>query len=78
MASDLQSLRAAADAASDAFDRACRPYYVNRRDYYLACERDPGSCPASVHAACDAYLEATHAFYLARDGEKGFLGGRGL
>lgn len=73
----LAALKARVDAASDAFDDACRPHFVNRWDYYRAVECGQ-SAPQSVHAACDAYLAATHAFYAARDGERGFLGSRGL
>ena len=74
---DLSALRAAADAASDAFDAACRPHFVNRWDYYRAVDCGQ-KVPRSVHDAADAYLAATHAFYAARDGERGFLGSRGL
>ena len=73
----LATLRARLDAASSAFDAACRPHFVNRWDYYRAVECGQ-SAPQSVHDAADAYLAATHAFYRARDGENGFLGGRGL
>ena len=31
-----------------------------------------------LRAAHDAYIAALHAFYAARDGAGGFLGGRGL
>lgn len=33
---------------------------------------------APIREAHDAYIEAIHAFYRARDGEGGFLGSRGL
>lgn len=72
----LAALKARADAASDAFDAACRPHYVNRWDYYRAIECGE-KAPQFVNAAADAYLAATHAFYAARDGESGFLGSRG-
>lgn len=32
----------------------------------------------TIRQAHDAYIQALHAFYRARDGEKGFLGSRGL
>jgi hypothetical protein len=73
----LAALKARVDAASDAFDAACRPHYVNRWDYYLALERGEKT-PRAVDAAADAYQAATHAFYAARDGAGGFLGSRGL
>jgi hypothetical protein len=31
-----------------------------------------------IKVAYDVYLNAIHTFYLARDGERGFLGGRGM
>lgn len=31
-----------------------------------------------IRAAYDAYIRAIHAYYRARDGERGFLGARGL
>lgn len=74
---DLSALRAAVDVASNAFDAACRPHFANRWAYYHAVECGR-PVPRSVHDACDAYLAATHAYYRARDGERGFLGGRGL
>ncbi len=76
-APDLPALKAAADAAGAAFDEACRPHYCDGRwGYYRAmeCGHD---VPPELHARCDEYLKATHAFYLARDGELGFLGSRG-
>jgi hypothetical protein len=33
---------------------------------------------AEIKVAYDVYLKAIHAFYRARDGERGFLGGRGM
>lgn len=74
----LTSLKTAADAASLAFDAACKPHYCDGRwGAYRAIECGQ-SVPASVNAALDAYHDATHAFYAARDGSKGFLGSRGL
>lgn len=75
---ELSDLRDALGVAEKRFDDVCRKHYVNRWDYYLACERNPASCPVECHEAADAYIAATHAFYAARDGERGFLGGRGL
>ena len=72
---NLQTLKHAADAASGAFDAACRPHYCDGRwGAYRAYERG-NNVPASVEAAMNEYHAATHAFYLARDGERGFLGG---
>lgn len=73
---DLKSLKAKADAASDSFDAACRPHFCDGRwGAYRAIECDQ-KVPASVTAALDGYHAALHAYYLARDGENGFLGGR--
>lgn len=74
---DLNRLKAAADTAEKAFDDACRPYYADGRwGAYRAVECGQ-TVPPKVWAALDAYHAATHAFYLARDGERGFLGSRG-
>ncbi len=74
-ATDLAALRSAANAAGDAFDAACRPHFVDCRwGYYRAVECDQ-PVPNALHDACDKYIAATHAYYLARDGEGGFLGG---
>lgn len=75
--SNLQALKEAADKAETAFDAACRPHYVDGRwGYYRAveCGQKP---PKTCETAFDAYWLATHAFYGARDGDKGFLGARG-
>lgn len=72
---NLQDLKNAADAASLAFDTACRPHYCDGRwGAYRAYERGD-AVPASVETALNEYHAATHAFYLARDGERGFLAG---
>lgn len=75
---NLSALKQAADAAGGAFDKACKPYYVDGRwGYYRAVECNwPVS--AEVEAAFNAYHAATYAFYEARDGSKGFLGARGM
>lgn len=75
---DLAALRVATDQAEAAFDAACRPHYVDGRwGAYRAIECDQ-PVPPNVLDALNAYHAATHAFYAARDGEKGFLGSRGL
>lgn len=75
---DLATLRAAADAADAAFTDACRPHYCDGRwGAYRAYECGQ-PVPKAVEAALNAYHAAVHAFYRARDGEAGFLGGRGL
>jgi hypothetical protein len=75
---DLRDLKAALTAADPAFDTACRPHYADGRwGAYRAIDCGQ-AVPPSVLAALDAYHAATHAFYRARDGEKGFLGSRGL
>lgn len=73
----LQDLRVAADKAERDFDDACRPHYCDARwGYYRAVECGQ-SVPAAVEAACNEYHRAAHAYYAARDGERGFLGSRG-
>lgn len=74
----LACLKERADAASDAFDAACKPHYCDGRwGYYRAVECGQ-IAPSSVESAFNAYHDATHAYYLDRDGKRGFLGSRGL
>ena len=74
----LEGLKLAADIASADFDAACRPHYCDGRwGAYRAIECD-NDVPKSVLAALHAYHAALHAYYRARDGERGFLGGKGL
>lgn len=75
---DLAALKRAADEASDALDAACRPYYCDGRWGFYRAEECGQPVPKAVTEAGDRYLAALHAFYLARDGESGFLGGRGV
>lgn len=64
-------------AANTAFEKECERYYTNGKwGFYHASDRGEET-PVDVQRAYTAALEATRAFYLARDGEKGFLGGRG-
>lgn len=76
---ELARLRAAADAAEIAFENAARREYGpdGRWEFY---RRDAQGLPldAKVLEACNAYVAALHIYYQARDGERGFLGGRGL
>lgn len=48
--------------------------YADRWHYY----QNERLAPATVHAAHDIWIAALHRFYLARDGERGVLGSRGL
>ena len=74
----LSDLKSAATQTEKAFDAAARPHYVDGRwGYYRAIECGQ-PVPPSVEEAFNAYHAATHAFYAARDGDKGFLGSRGL
>lgn len=74
---DLATLKAAADQAGAAFDLACRPHFCGGRwGAYLAAEKGT-PLPPEVESAMDSYIAATHAFYLARDGHCGLLGGTG-
>ena len=71
---EIAQLKRAADKASDEFDRACRPYWCDGRwGFYRAAECGQ-NVPKEVTEAGDLYLAALHAFYRARDGERGFLG----
>lgn len=74
----LPDLRIAASAAQAAFEAECARHYPDGQwGFYRALDRGE-EAPASAIAASDAYLAATHAFYRARDGERGFLGSKGL
>lgn len=65
------------EAEADFIAACCAAGYAGQFSAYRAEEAGAVWTPAlvAVHAA---YIEALHAFYLARDGERGFLGGRGL
>lgn len=74
----LPDLRLAASAAQAAFEAECARHYVDGQwGFYRALDRGEDAPPETL-AASDAYLAATHAFYLARDGAAGFLGSKGL
>lgn len=74
----LSELKAISDAAEKTFDEACRKHYVDGRwGAYRAFECDQ-EVPKEVENAMNEAHTALHAFYRKRDGEKGFLGGRGL
>ncbi|MCH4543143.1 hypothetical protein [Ochrobactrum sp. A-1] len=76
MPADLKTLRVIADDADAAFDAACKPHYTDGRwGAYRAIECGI-DVPKSVMSALDAAHAARQAFYLARDGERGFLGSR--
>lgn len=72
----LACLRERADRAERAFEETCLKHYPGGKwDGYRAA--DDGTAPADVREALKAFHDATHAFYGARDGDKGFLGSRG-
>lgn len=74
----LQDLKAIADRADEAFTNACQVHYCDGRwGYYRAVECNY-EVPKELDVLCDQALSALHAFYLKRDGSKGFLGSRGL
>lgn len=58
-------------ALETAKGRACRTNDDMTHDAALVAS-------AKIRTAYDAYIVALHAFYLARDGANGFLGGYGL
>ena len=91
--SAAQSLSLLREIASDAerkFETVLREKYprADRFVWFRACEserngvadrfeREMATDP-DIRRAHDAYIKAIHAFYRARDGESGVLGGRGL
>jgi hypothetical protein len=87
---DLRDLREVASNAERIFETLLREKYprADRFVWFRAREalrngtadrfdRDMANDPQILRAH-DAYIEALHAFYRARDGERGFLGARGL
>lgn len=74
----LTELNEAANHAEAEFDTACRSAgYGDRWAAYRADMRG-AVWPFALIEADKAYTQALHAFYLARDGERGVLGSRGL
>lgn len=74
----LKTLREAADRADKEFDDQCQFVYVDGRwGAYRAIECGQ-KVPKDILTALDKAHAARHAYYQARDGEKGFLGSRGL
>ena len=75
----LSELKANADHAKEAFEAAAYVVYAGGIwDFYRECERCEGNVSPSLLMLYDAYISALHAFYLARDGERGVLGSRGI
>jgi hypothetical protein len=71
-----QLRRRAADLEA-IFETACSENgYRDRWAAYRA-EEAGAVWPESVRVAHDAWTDAVHRFYAARDGERGFLGARG-
>lgn len=76
-------LRREAERAEKAFDAAVKFHRpsADRWEWYRAHQnpetfsREFGQAPEII-AAHDAYIRALHAFYFARDGANGFLGGK--
>ena len=80
---DLNALLAEADRAQAAFEDTLAPNgYADRWHFYKADDNRTGFEKTPGHdiviAAHKAWLAKLHAFYLARDGAGGVLGGRGL
>jgi len=72
----LEKLDLNAKQAELAFNAACQTHYCDGRwGYYRAVECDY-KIPNGLHQRCDEYLAALHAYYLERDGSRGFLGSR--
>ena len=72
----LEKLGLAARQAELAFDAACSVHYCDARyGYYKADERGD-AIPEGLHEKFNEYLSACNAYYLERDGKKGFLGSK--
>lgn len=75
---DLAQLRQVAEIARAEFEQACQPAYVDGVwGAYRAIECDQ-PVPANILRAMDETYAAIQAYYRARDGDRGFLGARGL
>jgi hypothetical protein len=74
--SNLANLKAELEAASVAFDDACKPHYCDGRWGAYRAAEFAEDIPASVWSAMNAYTNACNAYYLSRDGSGGFLGGQ--
>ena len=86
----INDLREVASNAECIFETLLREKYphADRFVWFRACEalrngtadrfdRDMANDPQILRAH-DVYIKALHTFYHARDGERGFLGTRGL
>lgn len=86
----INDLREVATNAERIFETVLREKYprADKFTWYRACEAErlgradefdrKMATNVQICAAHDAYIDALHAFYRARDGEHGVLGGRGL
>lgn len=72
-----EDLKLEADLRYEEFVETCSVHgFRDKWEFYRADEA--GEDHPEVKQAHDDYIEALHRFYKARDGEKGFLGSRGL
>lgn len=75
---ELQALRKAGGDAQAAFADACPAHgFFDNWAYWRHVEAGGARVPA-LDALDAAATKAVHAFYSARDGDRGFLGGKGL
>ena len=86
----IDDLREVAANAERIFETVLREKYpcADKFVWFRACEAERNgradefdrkmAADPQIRAAHDTYIEAIHAFYRARDGERGFLGSRGL
>lgn len=87
---DLETLHKTAHTKEIAFETILRAHYprADRWTYYRAAEKTQNGTAdkwdremaenTEINAAHAEYIRALHAFYAVRDGNKGFLGSRGL
>lgn len=87
---DLHAALTASNKAHDAFVATIKKHYPrqNHWDWFRAIDSakmdlcDPNIKAFAEHpeivSAWETYTELNRAYYLLRDGPKGFLGGRGL
>jgi hypothetical protein len=75
---NLTALKDASDAAYARFEEVSSKHYLDGVwGAYRAYDAHKDTVPIEVIEAMYNFRNAIQAYYMARDGDKGFLGGRG-
>lgn len=72
----IELLKIAAEAASAALDAKCELFFEDGRFGAFRAIDKMEPLPNGIQEAIDYYITAVHQYYLARDGEFGFIGRR--